>query len=76
MQQKKNFQHSVHGGYYTTLSYDIVNDSFVLFTFAKIEEIWFDTLVPDKRLALLHVLHTNYISDRALDNRLKLETLV
>jgi len=30
----KNFQLSVCGGYYTTLSYDIINDVFVLFTFA------------------------------------------
>jgi len=30
----KNFQLSVCGGYYTTLSYDIIHDVFVLFTFA------------------------------------------
>jgi len=24
----------VHGGYYTTLSYDVIHDVFVLFTFA------------------------------------------
>jgi len=35
MQKKiKNFQHSIHGGYYTTISYDVIHDEFVLFTFA------------------------------------------
>jgi len=42
--EKNNFQHSVRGGYYTTLSYDVTHDVLVLFTFAKAEVIWFDTL--------------------------------
>jgi len=46
-----------HGSYYTTLSFDIVRDVFVLFTFAEVEVIWFDTLVSDQSLALLQVLH-------------------
>jgi len=39
----------------------VMRDDFVLFTFAetKAEVIWFDTLVSDQRLALLHVLHIN-----------------
>jgi len=45
------------GSYYTTLSFDIVRDVFVLFTFAEVEVIWFDTLVSDQTLALLQVLH-------------------
>jgi len=40
----------------TTLSFDIVRDVFVLFTFAEVEVIWFDTLVSDQSLALLQVL--------------------
>ena len=32
--QKKIFQHLVCGGYYTALSYDVIHDVFVLFTFA------------------------------------------
>ena len=46
-----------HGSYYTTLSFDIIRDVFVLFTFAKVEVIWFDTLVSYQSLALLQVLH-------------------
>ena len=30
----KNFQGLVCDGYYTTLSYDVIHDVFVLFTFA------------------------------------------
>ena len=60
--QKKNYQHSVCGGCYTTLSYDVIYDVFVLFTFAKIEVIWFDTLVSDQSLAILRVLHINQVS--------------
>jgi len=48
MQRKKfNFQRSVRGGYYTTLSYEVINDVLVLFTFAnaKTEVTWFDTLI-------------------------------
>jgi len=49
----------VHGGYFTALSYDVINDVFVFFTFAevKVEVIWLDTLLSDQSLALLHVLH-------------------
>ena len=39
--------------------------------------IWFDTLVLDQSLALLHVLHINYVSDhQTFGLRLKFETLV
>ena len=31
--QVKIFQRSVRGGYYTALSYDVIHDVFVLFTF-------------------------------------------
>ena len=63
--QKKilNFQYSVHGSYYTALSYDVIHDVFVLFSFTKVEVIWFDTFVSDQSLLLLHVLlllHINY----------------
>jgi len=45
MQRKKfNFQRSVRAGYYTTLSYEVINDVLVLFTFAN-EVTWFDTLI-------------------------------
>jgi len=56
-----NFQRSVCGGYYTALSHNIIHDVFVSFPFAwaKLEVIWFDTLVADQSLALLHVLHIN-----------------
>ena len=61
----KNFQRSVRGSYYTALSQNIIHDIFLLFTFAsaKVEVIWFDTLVSDQSLALLHVLHINSVSD-------------
>jgi len=57
----KIFQRSVCGSYYTALSFDIIHDIFVLFTCAKakVEVIWFDTLILDQRLALRHVLHIN-----------------
>jgi len=57
----KIFQRSVCGSYYTALSFDVIHDIFVLFTSAKakVEVIWFDTLVLDQRLALRHVLHIN-----------------
>jgi len=38
-------------GYYTALSYGVIYDVFVLFIFAKVEVIWFDTLVSDQSLA-------------------------
>ena len=38
-----NFQCSVRGGYYIAVSYNVIRDVFVLFTFAKVEGIWFDT---------------------------------
>jgi len=50
----------VHGGYFTAVSYDVINDVYLFFfTFAevKVEVIWFDTLLSDQSLALLHVLH-------------------
>jgi len=48
-----------------------------LFTFAKVEVIWFDILVSDHQsLALLRVLHINQVSDQTFGLRLKLETLV
>ena len=35
-QKKKfNFQRSVRDNYYTVLSYDVINDVFVLFTFKR-----------------------------------------
>jgi len=45
----------------TALSYDIIHDLFVLFTFAsaEVEVIWFDTFVSDHSLALIHVLYIN-----------------
>ena len=46
-------QRSVCGRYYTALSYDVIHDVFVLFTFAKVEVIWFDTWVSDKSLRLV-----------------------
>jgi len=39
------------GGYYTALSYGVIYDVFVLFIFAKVKVIWFDTLVSDQSLA-------------------------
>ena len=52
------FVPSVRGGYYTTLSYHIIHEVFVVFIFAKakVEVIWFDGLVSGQSLALLHVL--------------------
>ena len=43
------------------ISYNVIHDVLVLFTFAKakVEMISFDTLVSDQGLALLHVLHVN-----------------
>jgi len=35
-----------------------------LFTFAKVEEIWFDILVSDQSLALLRVLHINQVKGK------------
>jgi len=66
----------VRGSYYTTLGYDVIYDVFVLFTFAKVEVFWFDTLVTDQRLALLHVLHINWVSDQTFGLRLMFDTLV
>ena len=51
--------------------------TFVLFTFVKVEVVWFDTLVLDhSSLALLHFLHINLVSDQTFDLTLKFETLV
>ena len=52
-------------------SYDVIRDIFVLFTF---EAIWFDTLVSCQSLALLHVLHINYVSHQTFGHRLKFDT--
>ena len=54
---------SVHGSYYTALSYDVIYNILVSFTFclAKVEVIW---LVSNQRL--LHVLHINYVSGQTL----------
>jgi len=41
----KIYQRSIGGGYYTTLSYIVIHDVFVFFTFAKVDVIWFDSLV-------------------------------
>jgi len=49
---------------------------FVLFTFAKIEVIWFDTLVSDQSLAILRVLHINQVSGQTFGRRFKFEALV
>ena len=38
--------------------------------------IWFDTLVSDQSLALLHVLPIDYVSDQTFGLRLKFETSV
>ena len=41
----------------------VIHDVFVLFSFTKVEVIWFDTFVSDQSLLLLHVLlllHINY----------------
>jgi len=40
----KIFRHLGRGGYFAAVSYGIVHDVFVLFTFAKGAVIWFDTL--------------------------------
>jgi len=45
-----NFQHLVRGSYYTGLSYHIIYDIFVLFTFAKVQVILFDTFGSDQSL--------------------------
>jgi len=41
----KIFRHLGRGDYFTAVSCGIVHDVFVLFTFAKGEVIWFNTLV-------------------------------
>jgi len=49
--QKRNFSvRSVRGGYYIALSYEVIRDAFVWFTFAqaKAEVICFETLVSAK----------------------------
>ena len=51
---------SIHGSYYSALSYDL-QDVLLLFTFTKVEVVWFHTLVSDQSLALLHVLCINYL---------------
>ena len=51
------FAFSARGSYYTALGYDVIHGVFVLFTFAEVVVIWFDTL--DQSLALLRVLPIN-----------------
>jgi len=70
------FVFSVHGGYYTALSYDVSHDVFVSFTFANIEMVWFDTLISDQSLALLHILLINNVSNQTFGVRLKFETFI
>jgi len=53
------FAFSARGSYYTALGYDVIHGVFVLFTFAEVVVIWFDTLVSDQSLALLRVLPIN-----------------
>ena len=53
------FVFSARGSYYTALSYDVIRGVFVLFTFAQVDVIWFDTSVSDQNLALLRVLPIN-----------------
>ena len=45
--------------------FDDIRDVFVLFCllYARVEVIWFDTLISDQSLAL-HVVLINYVSDR------------
>jgi len=47
--------------YLLPLAYYVIHYVFLLFTFAqaKVEVIWFATLVLRQSLALLHVLHIN-----------------
>ena len=45
---QNDFQHSVGGSYYTALSYDVIHDVFVLFTFAKVAVILLDIFVSDQ----------------------------
>ena len=47
----KKFQRLVCSGYYTALNYDVIHDAFVMFIFAKVEVILFDTFVSDQSLA-------------------------
>ena len=56
------FVFSVDSGYHTALSFSVSSQCIILFTVAKAEVIWFDTLFSDQSLALLHVLHINYVS--------------
>ena len=42
------FVFSVHGGYYTALSYDVIHGVLVLFTFARVSSELFDTLFRPK----------------------------
>ena len=48
----------------------------VVVAYAKAELIWFDILVSDQCLALIHVLHINSVSDQTFGIRLKFDTLV
>ena len=52
---------------------DVIRDVPVLFTCAeaKVEMIWFDTLVSDQNSTLLHVLRINQVSEQTSGLRLK-----
>ena len=54
-------------------SYDVIRYIFVLFTFGKVDVIWFDTRVSDR--SSLHVLHISQVSDQTFGLKLKVETL-
>jgi len=43
-----------------------------LFTFGKVDVIWFDTRVSDR--SSLHVLHISQVSDQTFGLKLKVET--
>ena len=53
----------VRGSYYTAAGCDVIHDVFVLFTFAIVEVIWFDTSLSDQCLTLYQVMHINKVSD-------------
>ena len=54
--EKKNYR-SIRSGYYAVLSYDVTRCVFVVFLFANVEVICFNTFASDQSLALLHILH-------------------
>ena len=54
--KNKIFHRSVRGSYNTALSYEVIRDVVVSSTLAQVAVIWFDTLVSDQSLSLLHIL--------------------